>query len=443
MSPTSYLQKNKQKVLRALKSLDYLISNEEIAKYVDLFIKEIKNGLKGKESSLNILPSFIEFRGKLTDGERIAVLEAGQSSFLKGNFKVGEEKLEIYGVMGYAMPGLSKEVGAKEFFRQIILNARDVLRNCEKVGFCFRHAIEADPSGDGKLLAWARGDIQVPELVGKLVGQEFKKHLKEEFGRDYKVIFLNDTVATLIAGLAETRDKEFEDFIGLVHSTGFNLAYIEEGKNLSNIKDSKKYLKSRMVLNTQAGSFAKIKNSKIDKGVYKLLGETPTGSFSQKVNSKCLLLALKVLIEELSSSILNPGLTKRLNGMDDLDLEQMYSFLKVGLKSSLRISSIFRFATLEDASNLGVIIDQIFQRAARLVAIPLCGILKYKDIGHNPIQPVGVIVEGDFFEIVKDFESRVQCEIRHYFGEEDPRYIKFLQVPNATLLGAGIAASDL
>ena len=440
MNPAIYSLKNKQKVLSALDALGFLISDADRDKYVNNFISELKDALLGKKASLQVLPSFVKFSSKVSCKDKIAVLEAGKSTFSKGYFNV-DEKCRVYGVMGYPMPGLGKEISLDEFFRKIIFDARDVLRVCDRIGFCFDHAIEVNAKGDGKLLGWSRGEINVPELIERYIGEEFKKFLSEEFEKNYKIILLNDTVSTLIAGLVETNEKEFEDFIGLVHSTGYNLSYIEEGKNIARLVDNKKYLNSQMVLNTQAGSFSKVKESEVDESVKVHFKEIAMGEFSQKVNSECLPVGLRVIVEKLSGKVLDPKVSKRITEMSECDLEQIYSFLRAGLKSSLQLSSLFRHATLEDAASLGVIIDRLFQRAARLVAIQISGILKYKNIGHNPIQPVGIIVNGEFFEIVKDFEIRVRCEIAKYFGNSDPRYIKFLYVPNATLLGAGIAAA--
>lgn len=436
-----YLAKHKLKVLKALNFLGILIPDKERDKYVNDFISELRKGIADRKSSLAILPSFVKFTNKVTYQEKVAVLQAGNANLSKGYFKAAGEKLEIFSIMTYPMPGLGREISKEKFFKELIINSRDVLRNSDKIGFCFRHAIEANSDNDGKLLRWARGIVNVPDLVGTNISCEFKKHLKEEFGRDYKVIILNDTVATLIAGLVKTKEKEYEDFIGLTHSDGYNLSYIEEGRNLKKFIKKKKFLSCKMVLNTQAGSFGQISETKVDNGVRSLLGKVQVGRFSQKVNSSCLPLVFKVLVKEISGKILNERLCKRIEKLEDLDLEQMYLFYSGGLKSNSYLSSVFRYGTLEDAANLGIIIDRVIQRAALLIAIQISGILKYKDIGHNPIQPVGVIVEGDFHEIVKDFEDRVRCEIEKYFGRSDPRYFKFLHIQNSTMLGAGIAAA--
>jgi hexokinase len=261
LTPGRYLRKQKQKVLEALSKLDLEISDKDFGKYVDSFIKDLKDGLAGKSSSLKILPSFIKFPNQIPNQERIAVLAAGKVTLSKGNFQVSGEKSKVYGVMGYPMPGLGKELTIEGYFHQIINDARDVLRNCNKIGFCFRHAIEVNSKWDARLLEWSRAGVNVHGLEGRYIGEEFKKCLREEFDKDYKILLLNDTVATLIAGLSEACEKEFEDFIGLVHSSGYNLSYIENGKNITSLVKDKKYLKTQMVLNTQAGSFSKIKDS--------------------------------------------------------------------------------------------------------------------------------------------------------------------------------------
>jgi hexokinase len=432
---SKYSQKEKSKVISALNSVGFMISDENRDKYVGTFVSELKKGLKGAKSSLNILPSFIKFTDKLTKDGKIAVLDIGKMDLLKAYFEPRDTGAEVYGVMSAPLPGLGKEISKDEFFKKVIFEVRDVLRTSQKIGVCICYPVEMNEKCDGKLLAWSRKNIKIPELVGLNLGEEFKKYLEDEFDKEYKILVVNDDVATLFAGLSAAVQSEYEDFIGIIHDVGYNIAYLENGKNIAGATAG-----TQVAVSTQAGAFDKIINSVIDKNVRDYLKHEHPHAFSQMVNTKSFPLYLRALVCELEGSILNPKACKRIRKMDDLDLEQIFSYLACGLKSSSKLSSIVKYASLKDAANLSIIIDLLVQRVARLVAVQICGLLEYKDVGHNPLQPVGIVVEGEFFGVIKDFEQRVKCEVNDYF-QDDLRYLKFLHISNAPLMGAGIAAS--
>ncbi|MDD3648122.1 MAG: hypothetical protein PHS44_06530 [Candidatus Dojkabacteria bacterium] len=436
----TFTSKEKQSVLAFLRNSGLSITDADRDKYINLIVDELKRALVDKPSSLKIYPSYVKFVDKVTQRDKFAVLQLGQVNMTKAYFDSSGDKLDVYGEMSFPMPGLGKEIGADEFFRVIINNARDVLRKNHKVGISFSHALESNENGDGKLISWARGKVKCSEMEGKFIGEEFKKHLEKEFDEEYEFFIVNNATATLIAGLVESDEKEFEDFIGIIHADGYNISYIEDDGNLT--LNSKKKTSGRMVVNTLAGSFDKIRYSPSDAEAVKLLAGVQVGKFSHLVNSMCLPLIIRAaLYETAKSKIISQNLADALAEMSDLDLEQIMLFLYKGLKSQSNLTSLIKVADLSDMAKMSIVLDEIIQRAAKLVAIQLTGILKYKDIGHSPIQPVGIVVSGNFYEIVRDFEYRVRCEIAKALGESDPRYLKFLYMPNASLLGAGIAAA--
>ncbi|MBU0975892.1 MAG: hypothetical protein ABIE03_04795 [Patescibacteria group bacterium] len=438
----TFTSKDKQYILSFLSGSGLVISDADRDKYIDVFVSDLKRALSSKSSSLNIFPSYVKFVDKVTQRDKFAVFQLGQVNMTKAYFDSTGDKFDIYGEMSFPMPGLGKEVSAEDFFRAVMNNARDVLRKNLKVGISMSHAIESTEDGDGRLLNWARAKVKCKELEGKMIAEEFKKYLQKEFDEDYQVFIVNNATATLIAGLVKSDEKEFEDFIGLIHADGYNLSYIEEVQNISSHLKSKRQFSGKMIINTQAGSFDKIKYSQADTEAVKMLGEIQVGKFSHLVNSLCIPLIVKGVVGELAKSKRIEGcLVEAINDIKDLDLEQIMLFLNKGLKSQSEITSLIKVANLGDMAMLAVVFDSVIERAAKLVAIQLAGIMRYKDIGHNPLQPVGIVVSGNFYEIVRDFEYRVRCELYKYFGQNDPRYLKFLYMPNASLLGAGIAAA--
>ncbi len=429
----------KQKIINEISKLG--IDDINVKNLVKKFISEIKAGISGKKASLELHPSFIKYTGKITNQAKCAILQFGQVNLAKGYYESDGEKTEVYGIMKYPMPGLHKSMSISEFFKKVIFYARDVLRGTNEIGLCMKHPIKPRIDGDATLINWARNAVCVPDLVGKHIAEEFNKYLEIEFGRRKKIVVLNDTVATLISGVAKTCEKEYEDFIGVIHSDGFNISYIEEVSKLKKIIKEGNLKKGNVVMDIEAGSFDKIKETKIDMGVMEKLDKVKVGAFSRKVNTKCFILALKYIVQEVSEDIISSDVKDKFVKNDDVDIEEVYSFFSGGLRSNSIIGQMFKKATLIEAGNLGLIIDKLIERIAKLVSVQICGLLEYKDIGHNPLQPVGVVVDGEIFEVVREFEYRVRCEISKYFGIKDPRYVKFLYIPNATLIGAGIAAT--
>lgn len=52
-------------------------SDIDIHKYILIFLDEMANGLEGSNSSLKMLPTFIEFKNKIPINEPIIVIDAG------------------------------------------------------------------------------------------------------------------------------------------------------------------------------------------------------------------------------------------------------------------------------------------------------------------------------------------------------------------------------
>lgn len=435
-----YTSKQKKAVLSSLDKLGFVISRERRKKIVKAFIKDLKASLQQKKSSLQVKPSFFYFSDALVPTEDVAVLEFGKTELVKSIFTYNDNKVSIHERMSYPMPGLYKELSVERFFKDVIKEVRDILRTMDRVGISVRHPVLSQPEGEAILLEWARGGVQAPLLVGQPIAGEFREVLEYEFEKDYEVYTLNDTVATLLSGLSLTLDREFEDFIGIVHGQGYNLAYIENVKNIKGV-DFDKNKGKEVVVDIEAGAFDFNLDSKVDAKVEKKLKNLPMGNFSRKINSTALPVILKTLISTIPRSVIDEDVKKNFEDEENIDLEQMKIFLKKGLKADSKISALLRNANFEQASNLAVIVESVIQRAAVLVAIQICGILEYKDIGHNPLQPVGILIDGEFSEIVCDLSERVRCQILDYFEADDQRFVKIINIPQSSLIGTGIAAS--
>ena len=80
---------------------------------ISTFLSEMEKGLKGEESSLMMIPTYVGVNGKIPTGSSAIVLDAGGTNFRGGIVSIppaiGEKQNQ-------PMPGTKGEVGVDEFY---------------------------------------------------------------------------------------------------------------------------------------------------------------------------------------------------------------------------------------------------------------------------------------------------------------------------------------
>ena len=158
------------------------------------FLSEMEKGLSGEESSLMMIPAYVGVNGKIPEGAKAIVLDAGGTNFRGGIVTIPpaiEEKCN------QPMPGTKGEVDVETFYGAF---ASEVKRlegkaTVEKIGWCFSYPAEATADLDARLVRWTK-NIEAPGIVGQYVGKEL---LARTGAKGIAVV--NDTVATLLAVL--------------------------------------------------------------------------------------------------------------------------------------------------------------------------------------------------------------------------------------------------
>ena len=124
----------------------------------------------------------------------VLAIDAGGTNFRAALVRFRRSgEIETGEVVNRRMPGLEKEISAKEFFSTIAGYVKPLADKAERIGFCFSYPTEILPSRDGRLIQFCK-EVKAPEVVGQLIG----KNLLEALGTpDKPIVILNDTVATL------------------------------------------------------------------------------------------------------------------------------------------------------------------------------------------------------------------------------------------------------
>ena len=402
---------------------------------VAAFMDEMKKGLEGKPSSLMMIPTFVSVTGKVPQGAKAVVLDAGGTNFRGGIVSIPPQ---IEEKRNQPMPGTKSEVGEEEFYGAF---AEEVKRlrpsaNVAKIGWCFSYPAEATRSLDAKLVRWTK-NIKAPSIVGQSVGAELLKRLGGG-----EIAIVNDTVATLLAAKATEGDKTYSSYIGFILGTGTNAAYVESNANIKKLSDLDP--EGSMIINAESGGFSKFPQSDFDKALdsksgnvgFQLLEKMISGAYLGDIGLEIYKAAAK---EGLFSKKVGDAI-RGIGHLETMDFDNFCaSFKKEGRENVL--DAIFADPdSAKMARRLGI---PVFERAATLTAIHLAAFVIQTGKGDDPESPVAINADGSTYYKTRaiPFAGVVARELDEMLvRRRNIHYAITPQVDDAPMVGAAIAA---
>lgn len=200
------------------------LSPEQLRDIAITFQTKFEKGLTEENTEIQCLPTYISPERTVCNG-RSLVLDLGGTNYRAAivDFNNGEvtmhpkdgwkKKLEIM-----KTPGFTRE--------QLFQEQADLISEIDHeqelpIGYCFSYPAESLLNGDARLLRWSKG-VDIPEMIGQPVGKPLMEYMAARgIARFSSVKVINDTVASLFAGLS---DQGYDAYIGLIVGTGTNMA---------------------------------------------------------------------------------------------------------------------------------------------------------------------------------------------------------------------------
>ncbi|MEP7267078.1 MAG: hexokinase [Saprospiraceae bacterium] len=424
-----------------MKSTDNFLRDHKLrAKDIDLdslvsmFTEEMNRGLQGKKSSLHMIPTYFEVNNQFLTDVPVVAIDAGGTNFRTALIKFTKEgKLESGEIFNYRMPGLESEVSATVFFETIAGYIKPIADKSDCIGFCFSYPTEITPERDGKLLQFCK-EVQAPEVVGKLIG----KTLLETMGlSNKKIVLLNDTVATLLAGKSSAFGKSYDSFIGFILGTGSNTSYMEMNENI--VKNYTLESGKSQIINIESGNFARAPRtdldlefdlSTIDPGMYsfeKMFSGAYFGGF-----------CLTVLKAAAREDVFTSETAIKLNALETLTAVEVSNFSEnVRITGNMLAENI---ANDDDLEKCQVLINCLIDRASKLVAGNLAAVVLKTGKGKSVGKPILITVEGTTYYKMHNLRNGIEGYLTRYLSGERNRYIEFTQVSHSSLIGAALGA---
>ena len=398
-------------------------------------LSEMEKGLRGEKSSLLMIPAYIGVDGRIPQGSKAIVLDAGGTNFRGGVVTIPPKVEEK---QNQPMPGTHGHVGEAEFYDAFAKEIKrlDGKATVEKIGWCFSYPAESTPDLDAKLLRWTK-NVDAPEIVGQNVGAEL---LKRTGGKSIAVV--NDTVATLLAAKATEGDKTYSSYIGFILGTGTNTAYVEKNKNI--LKMSGLDPEGSMIINAESGAFDKAPRSKFDDAADAKTGNPGIGLLEKMIAGAYLGgVGLEIYKAAAKEGLFSKEAASALGGLGALETMDFDNFC-AGFKKEGRDNVLDTiFANPDDAKMAKRLGLPVFERAAVLTAVQLAAFVIKSGEGADPSAPVAINADGSTYYKTRaiPFDATVRRELDEMLVQRrNVHYAITPQVDDAPMVGAAIAA---
>ncbi len=395
----------------------FKLDNEQLKGIAHAFREKVEEGLNKNNAEIQCIPTFILPKATDVKGKAL-VLDLGGTNYRVAIVDFSTEKPIIYPNNGWKKdmsimksPGYTRE----ELFKELADLIVEIKREEEMpIGYCFSYPTESIPGGDARLLRWTKG-VDIREMVGQFVGKSLLDYLNEKNKiRFTGVKVLNDTIASLFAGLT---DKSYDAYIGLIVGTGTNMATFIPSDKITKL-DPECHVQGLIPVNLESGNFY-----------------------------PPFLTAVDDTVDATSDSLGKQRFEKAVSGMYLGDiLKAAFPLEEFEEKFDARkLTAIMNYPDIHKDIYVQVA-HWIYNRSAQLVAASLAGLIALLKSYNRDIHRVCLIAEGSLFwsESRKDknYNILVMEKLQELLRElelEDVE-VHINSMDNANLIGTGIAA---
>lgn len=366
--------------------------------------QRIDEGLRADDKEIRALPSYFGAPDRSIEGSAL-VLDTGGTNMRaavvrmcagQGTVTHGPIKRKLPVREGYSLTG-------EEFF----LAQAELLAELDAppglpVGYCFSYPSRNTKERDSLLLKWSKG-IDIPGVVGTLVGSRLSAALQAVGYAAGPVRVLNDTVASMLGGASVHMEVPSERTIGLIVGTGNNMAAFYGSDRSPKVDPS---FRGKMAINLESGNFNPPHLTSWDDAV------------------------------DAASD--NPGFQRFEKAVSGLYLPFVFASALGGAKTFDPHGGTGALVALRGAgTDEARLAEALLTRSADLVAASLASVV----VSYEPsAEPVGILAEGTFFWGDPNYAQRVQMTLGRLLPEGYRALV--LRTDEANLIGSAAAALE-
>lgn len=403
-----------------------------------LFFSEMEKGLSGEDSSLRMIPTYAKSPDTLIKNEDVIVMDAGGTNFRTCLLHFDDNgKPVITDFKKVAMPGVKKEVSAKEFYSIFADNIERFMGRSNRLGFCFSYAAEITKDHDGIPLMFSK-EIKAPETLGRPLGKEILAVLSSR-GYDVskmKVSVVNDTVATLLAAKSECC-IDASGYVGFILGTGTNTAYIENNSNIKKLKLEE----GSQIINTESGCL-RLELTDLDKLFMETTADPNSYHMEKKISGAYIgAFSFFVLKKAVEEGVFSPLFASSIKNLNELTTTDVGYFINSPSDKNTTLGKLNM--SEEDNRALYMILKTIIIRASKLTALNLtCAVLKGVK-KSSPEHPVVINADGTTFYKLPYLEAYTRYYLDKLLEKENHAFYKIINIDSSPIIGAAISALSI
>lgn len=396
----------------------------DLNEYTKVFAESMRAGLRGDADAMPMIPTYLSSAGKLPRGEKAVVIDAGGTNFRTAVISFDTKGAVIEQQNTLPMPGAQEPVTWDEFISKVADAVLPLMAQAKDIGFCFSYPIEITPERDGRVLGLTK-QVKIDDAVGKLLGADLKRALLERGCEPGKIVVLNDTPATLLAGKALTKGA-YGSHLGLVAGTGSNTCCELRCADIPKLGDD---MRGSMLINLESGSFSGFPRGDFDIAMDADLPDTGEYTAEKIISGRYLgQLCMYTLKGAAAEGLFSENASAIIGKMTEVVTPTIDKW------GSGRFPKGF---SSEDRVNLVYIINELFERSARCIACKLCGILEVTGAGID--KRACIAVDGSLFTASKLLRPQLEKFMDIYAGEIMDRRYEFVTYENMSLIGSAAA----
>jgi hexokinase len=412
---------------------------------------DMERGLAGQSSSLAMIPAYISPVSRVPAGKRVLALDAGGTNLRAALVRFDENGKALADESRKGpMPGTQGPVKAGEFFDRIAEVTAPLLEGgpaIEGIGFTFSYPMEITKEADGILLAFSK-EVEAPDVIGKHIGQGLREALaRRKIRAPERIVLLNDTVATLLSGLAEipadgglgrpaAGGAPPGPVIGFILGTGFNTAYPE--KRIPKIGfDSA----APQIVVCETGNAPLRYLGTLDREYDS--GTKNPGTYNlEKSTSGAYLgpLSFHIIKQAIRDGLLRFKRAEEFLSWPVLQTRDLNAFMRAPFGGEGPLGDLFGPGEEDARSGFVYLTSIITQRAAIFSAAVVAAAVERTGEGFDPFAPVRIAVEGTTYMIYKGMRTALESALHNLLVAEKPRSYLIAPVEQASLFGAAVAA---
>ena len=189
----------------------------DLSEYTKEFACAMRRRLAQQQKNMPMLPTYLYSSGKLKKGEKAIVIDAGGTNFRRALIGFDGKKAVIDCLDKRQMPGTEEPATWNDFISGVADCVQPLIKQTKNIGFCFSYPVEITPECDGKVLGLTK-QVKIEGASGSYLGASLRAELEKRGEQPDRIVVLNDTPATLLAGKVLSKGS-YDGYIGLVAGT--------------------------------------------------------------------------------------------------------------------------------------------------------------------------------------------------------------------------------